>query len=755
MTTSDTNRAVIKPETAGTDNPYIHLYIGCKDEAGRNLVAPATVFVSHAWRYKLADTVIDVMEQHAASHPNAYFWFDLFTNDQNAVASKDFDWFSTTFRDSIRDIGQVLLVLSPWNDPLPIRRAWCLFEISNALSESGVEFLVNLPESEVSTMSMAVLEDSECLIQALSNIQAEKAEATSAADRDLIFSVIQSSSTGGFAKLNDQVKSALRQWYVGQLADLVENSPSDHELVLSAAQIARGFGLVDNSLHHALMATQFSTEQVSEKYLGRAYNALANVYQDKSELDKSLEYHHKSLTAKLNTCGGEGHPDVATCYNNMANVYKVKGKLGTALEYHNKSLTIRLNTLGDSHPEVATSYNNLATVYFDKAELDSALHHYNKSLDIRIKELGEHHPDVASLFSNIANVHLDKNELEEALKFQQRSLASRVSTLGEHHPIVASSYNNIALVYQKIGDLDMALDYHNRSLSLRLSTIGSDHPDTSNCYHNMAIVYRDKGQLEKALECNNKSYDIRIKAFGPEHPHVAISLNNLAHVYHKLGELETALGYYQRSLDIRTSTYGESHTHVATSCNNLAEVYVDQGELEIALEYHSKALTIREALLDEGHPDLVQSRKNKANIERLMDEGSEVSVEESYSLSSLGGYNIVTSQAVTFSSAEQTKSNPHPIGQSSMIMMRQSASQSTDHIQQVPQYTSQSTSQSTREIDLNNQLSALMMTSQAVSFSTDEQTKSSQKSFQKSSQKSSPPRSNMIMMRQSASQSTN
>ena len=68
-----------------------------------------------------------VLEQHVEKDLDAYFWFDLFTNNHNKVANKDFQWFSDTFRDSIRVIGHVLLVMSPWNNPLPISRAWyCL-----------------------------------------------------------------------------------------------------------------------------------------------------------------------------------------------------------------------------------------------------------------------------------------------------------------------------------------------------------------------------------------------------------------------------------------------------------------------------------------------------------------------------------------------------------------------------------------------------------------------------------------------------
>ena len=58
LTTSQTNRTYIKKETAGTNKPFIAQYIGKVDAAkGVPLIAKATVFVSHAWRYPFADVV--------------------------------------------------------------------------------------------------------------------------------------------------------------------------------------------------------------------------------------------------------------------------------------------------------------------------------------------------------------------------------------------------------------------------------------------------------------------------------------------------------------------------------------------------------------------------------------------------------------------------------------------------------------------------------------------------------------------------
>ena len=92
ITTSGINKEIVKPKTLGTNRPYINKYIGVSDpNTGVPHTSSATVFVSHAWKYTFYEVVVAVMEQYASKHQDAYFWFDLLTNDQNTTTQKDFD----------------------------------------------------------------------------------------------------------------------------------------------------------------------------------------------------------------------------------------------------------------------------------------------------------------------------------------------------------------------------------------------------------------------------------------------------------------------------------------------------------------------------------------------------------------------------------------------------------------------------------------------------------------------------------------
>ena len=50
-----------------------------------------------------------------------------------------------------------MLVLSPWDDPIPLTRAWCLYEIYSTMITPGVKFDVVLPDAERAALKAAVM----------------------------------------------------------------------------------------------------------------------------------------------------------------------------------------------------------------------------------------------------------------------------------------------------------------------------------------------------------------------------------------------------------------------------------------------------------------------------------------------------------------------------------------------------------------------------------------------------------------------
>ena len=97
-------------------------------------IGKATVFISHAWKYKFMD-LLSALKHHFRNEndDDVYIWFDLFSVNQHISDKVDPDWWNKSFMNAVKEIGHVVLVLSPWQNPIPFTRAWCLWEIYCAI----------------------------------------------------------------------------------------------------------------------------------------------------------------------------------------------------------------------------------------------------------------------------------------------------------------------------------------------------------------------------------------------------------------------------------------------------------------------------------------------------------------------------------------------------------------------------------------------------------------------------------------------
>ena len=75
----------------------------------------------------LLAAVRDFVAANDELNPTTTFvWLDVLCVNQHATQHLTPEWWSSIFRDAIRAIGWTVTVLSPWDDPLPLTRAWCL-----------------------------------------------------------------------------------------------------------------------------------------------------------------------------------------------------------------------------------------------------------------------------------------------------------------------------------------------------------------------------------------------------------------------------------------------------------------------------------------------------------------------------------------------------------------------------------------------------------------------------------------------------
>eukprot|EP00912_Choanoflagellata_sp_UC4_P000214 UC4_evm4s135 len=219
----------------------------------------ASVFVSHAWKYPfdlscqaIASYAKELTKQgNTKHHPGCvltkdksnktickpYFWFDIFTVNQFEASSYPQDFWTTTFQDEVRSIGHTLLILHPWDHPIPLTRSWCVWEMYCTLN-TGAEMHIRQSGKDAEKLDRALAENTEETMAKILNVNTQHAEAWKESDRNLISEAIR--TTVGHEPLNKMIKNKILkflQYHIetsdtiffeaGQIGGLVQKLNSD------------------------------------------------------------------------------------------------------------------------------------------------------------------------------------------------------------------------------------------------------------------------------------------------------------------------------------------------------------------------------------------------------------------------------------------------------------------------------------------------------------------------------------------------
>ena len=119
--------------------------------------------------------------------------------------------------------GGALLYLR-WANPIPLGRAWCVFEMGTTLAV-GAGLKVIMPPADVAAFKEALLNDFDSLAYKTCTVDVEKATAREASDLANIKRAIEES--GGFLKTNQLVFGAMKGWLVEEARAALEAMPAE------------------------------------------------------------------------------------------------------------------------------------------------------------------------------------------------------------------------------------------------------------------------------------------------------------------------------------------------------------------------------------------------------------------------------------------------------------------------------------------------------------------------------------------------
>ncbi len=217
LSTADVCNTFVKPATNACKMSYCDMLLerqNHKREQHNNnvmIVGRADVFVSHAWKYEFL-LVLSALEDHFKDKPDTIIWFDLFSNNQHKASELPYECWQNVFKSAIADFDHTVMVMSPWNNPIPYTRAWCIFEAyCNIKTESKFEIAMSAHDRK-QFIKDTIKNPEGTINKMLGVINAENSTASNPADLKRIFEVIRNEV--GFSNINTLVFEQLRAWVI-------------------------------------------------------------------------------------------------------------------------------------------------------------------------------------------------------------------------------------------------------------------------------------------------------------------------------------------------------------------------------------------------------------------------------------------------------------------------------------------------------------------------------------------------------------
>jgi len=488
-TTTDVCVKRVLPETKEAEKAYYELAPDETDEKGNPLIGRANYFCSHAWKYKFVNVVnaLQVFCKNNELIPEeTFFWFDLFINNQHLAPNLSYKWWCGRFKEAIRSFGKVVLVLEPWTDPIPITRAWCLWEIFCTI-DTGSEFNVAMCEEQHIDFKLRLVKNFEDIRTALSGIDARRADAWNKKDRDKIFAAIEKAV--GFARLNESVIGKMRDW------------------LLTAGEA-----------HLKKTSEDLGEEDV---HTLETYNCLGKVYRDMNDYSKAEQLFKKALEGFIKTTG-EDSAYTSEVKNNLAFSLQKQGKFDQAIGMHESCLNSRSKHFGELHKDTTQSMSNLATALRMVGQLERAKAMFKKAVECRdkIENMGPYHPATLYTVSQYALTLSVCKDFDEAKEQHHRAIQglykffSALVPNGRKHPLTLLAIHNMGhhmmLMEQYTDSMEMLLEAYNGRLE-KLGEKATATNETKCLLDKVMGALKDAGKQPQIMNLTAKDVEAYLK----------------------------------------------------------------------------------------------------------------------------------------------------------------------------------------------------------------------------------------------------
>jgi len=518
LRTTDVCEKFLKPATVDQQESYC---VAFKDDPTcLGHIAKATAFVSHAWGHEFLDVVAALGAYDATRSTPTVFWFDVFSNNQHKTAVRDFTWWQTVFRDNIGRLKRTLLVLE-WNDPKPLSRAWCLWEmVSSVNTRSNLQVLMSPKNHEA--FAIHLQREFRNIVFKTCSVNLKHAQAFNPSDRDSIFKAVE--ATAGFEEVNKQVIGIMREWMAQSgreaLARLPQEERAFSELQGNLAMLLHDQGKLDEA--EALLRQHVAkcrlrlgdTHANTLANLNRLALLLGDRYQERTEEEEEIL---RAAVEEARLGLGEDDPNTIIGLANLGMMLSGQSRFEEAESFCRKALDGARRTKMQGS-DLYSAMGSLGSVLESQGKLDEADSLLTKALAGNRQLLGFTHPSTLGTATSMASLRLKQRKLEEAEQLYKDVWQARRRTLGDGHFRTLNSQNNLACFYFNEGMLQESEPHFKEAMEGCRKSLGNDHPFTLHCVENVGKQYHRSGRYIDAEPYYRESLEGSRRLLGENHP---------------------------------------------------------------------------------------------------------------------------------------------------------------------------------------------------------------------------------------------
>eukprot|EP00933_Yihiella_yeosuensis_P030434 TRINITY_DN2407_c0_g3_i2.p1 TRINITY_DN2407_c0_g3~~TRINITY_DN2407_c0_g3_i2.p1 ORF type:complete len:636 (+),score=101.47 TRINITY_DN2407_c0_g3_i2:64-1971(+) len=394
--------------------------------AGADSAGKADFMLSYTWGYSVGDIADTICNYLKSNLRRNYIWICCLCINQHRVQEArragdtvPFDDFKQAFGDRVESVHHILAMMSPWNDPVYIKRVWCVFESSMAMSTDKELSVIMPPREEEAFRSSLLSRGMQDAFALLASLRIQDASASVPEDKHAILKMLEPElsdleRSSRIASLNKKVRQKVQRWLVeAGVAWLEKQAEVDVgsvplEILASTTSLLidvspdyeRAEKLLNAGLAHR--STQSMAGAACLRILGRLQSR-------RGICAKEL---YSKVRAILEDCGGRGTVQYAQI---LIDIALSTEDIDKSLELLSESKAV-YETLGATTEEdYARLLKHLGSTHRQAGHFDIAMEFYNAACQ-SYKSDNPQSPGAVDLITNIGQLHELKGDNDAALE---------------------------------------------------------------------------------------------------------------------------------------------------------------------------------------------------------------------------------------------------------------------------------------------------------------------------------------------------